>query len=142
MVDNHQISSEDPLVIYHPFLDEHNHVLEKAGEAATMQRFARDTQFVGILQSAFGSAFYYMRDISKLSPQKLVGFTSLVTITSYGKRRFFLPPDRWNRGYVDFAEDIPSTYIDWLLSRPHPFDQSLSDLFILVYYGAWENVRY
>ena len=46
-------SGEDPLTIYRPFLDELSRLLQKVGETATLQEYARNPEKVRLLEFVF-----------------------------------------------------------------------------------------
>ncbi|MFC1958933.1 hypothetical protein ACFLV6_03375 [Chloroflexota bacterium] len=125
-----ETSGEDPLVIYRPFLDDLNRLLQNVGETATLQEYARNPSYARVLQSAYRTAFQHVRDISELSPEQLVGFQDLAQKISV-IISLFQPPEQRQSGYFDLGENIPQAYADWLLEKPHPFHSYLSDLFTI-----------
>jgi hypothetical protein len=120
--------SEDPLADYRPFLRKLRRILEREGEVSTLQAVAQDSKLVKTLQNIYRLAFQAIEDVSKLSPEKLVGYATFGFDLSYPIRTFFSPSHKQGKGLIDFGEEIPSAYITWLLGRPYPFASFLHGL--------------
>lgn len=115
---------KDALAEYRPFLDELNRTLERCGEANTLRWFAHNPSSVRILQNAYRLAFQYVRDVSKLSPEKLVVYKRLGLLVS-NLVSLSLPPEQRQGGLFDFGQGIPQVYVNSLLKKPNPFSTFL-----------------
>ncbi|MFC2045695.1 hypothetical protein ACFLUH_03350 [Chloroflexota bacterium] len=123
-----QIPSEDPVAFYRPLIDELRRILDKYGEASTLQEFAHHPEFVKDFQQIYRLTYQHIEDVSKLSPELLYGHVNMGNITSYDIKGFEPLYYKQHTGFIDLGEYIPPAYVQWLIERPEPFKSFISDL--------------
>ena len=118
--DEPKVTREEALGEYCTYLKRLHDTVMAKGEAFVLRQLISNPRLIKAMQNAYTLLFLEARELSKQSPEFLVGFEELGLETSV-LIKFYQSPDQRYGWYHDFAENVPPAYVDSLLEEPRPF---------------------